>query len=259
MTDAASPPNAAGPEGQTLDGRYRLDALLDTGAGRTLWRATDLQNQQTVSVQLWASESSPQDSTMTAARLRQPENVHPVFAGMEWSGRNAEGCAYAVHASLVGHYLDSWLARHALTASEAIELAAELTGALSALHKSGQVHGMLDASVLIVTQAAEGAGDSATLRIVDAGIDSQPAVPHGSAVKAELQRTGKLLERLGKHVVAEAGEAKGSPSGLLPEAKGSPSGLLPEAKGSPSGLLPGPRAALRAFCRRRLPRWRRWR
>ncbi len=190
---AAGPGNAAGAEGQTLDGRYRLDALLDTEPGRTLWRATDLQNQQTVAVQLWSAETSPNDGTMTAGRLRQPEGVHPVFVGMEWNGRTPEGQAYAVHASLAGRYLDSWLESHALTAIEALELSAELTASLTALHKSGQVHGALESNVLIVTDLD---GDAPALRIVDAGIDSQPAVPHGSAVKAELAKVGKLFERL---------------------------------------------------------------
>ncbi len=199
MTDA---PNAAGTEGQTLDGRYRLDALLDTEPGRTLWRATDLQNQQTVAVQLWSAASSPNDGTMTAGRLRQPEGVHPVFVGMEWNGRTPEGQAYAVHASLAGRYLDSWLAGHALTAIEAVELSAELSSSLAALHKSGQVHGALESNVLIVTELE---GEVPALRIVDAGIDSQPAVPHGSAVKAELVRVGKLFERLAELVVVGGG------------------------------------------------------
>jgi hypothetical protein len=178
-------------QGQTLDGRYRLDALLDVGSDRMLWRATDQNRQQTVAIQIWAKESTPAESDLNAALLRQPENVHPVFAPIEGCGKAPNGGSYAVYPAFVGRYLDGWLAENAIGMADLVELGAELASAVAALHKSGHVHGKLDTSVVLASDES-----GTVMRIVDAGLAGLAAVPRGSAVKGELTRVGELVEKL---------------------------------------------------------------
>ncbi len=178
-------------QGQTLDGRYRLDALLDVGSDRMLWRATDQNRQQTVAIQIWAKESTPAESDLNAALLRQPENVHPVFAPIEGCGRAPNGGSYAVYPAFVGRYLEGWLAENAIGMADLVELGAELASAVAALHKSGHVHGKLDSSVVLASDES-----GTVMRIVDAGLAGLAAVPRGSAVKGELTRVGELVEKL---------------------------------------------------------------
>ena len=178
-------------QGQTLDGRYRLDALLDVGSDRMLWRATDQNRQQTVAIQIWAKESTPTESDLNAALLRQPENVHPVFAPIEGCGKAPNGGSYAVYPAFVGRYLDGWLAENAIGMADLVELGAELASAVAALHKSGHVHAKLDTSVVLASDES-----GTVMRIVDAGLAGLAAVPRGSAVKGELTRVGELVEKL---------------------------------------------------------------
>ena len=178
-------------QGQTLDGRYRLDALLDVGSDRMLWRATDQNRQQTVAIQIWARESTPAESDLNAALSRQPENVHPVFAHYEGCGRAPSGGGYAVYPAFIGRYLEGWLAENAIGMADLVELGSELASAVAALHKSGHVHGKLDKSVVLASDES-----GTVMRIVDAGLAGLAAVPRGSAVKGEMTRVGELVDRL---------------------------------------------------------------
>ncbi len=190
--DGARPPVGEDLQGVTLDGRYRIDSKLDAIASRSLWQATDLQKERQVTLQVFSRDAAPAERLLTTALLRQPEGVHPAFIASEACGRTPDGATYSVHARLDGLYFDSWIATHSLPAHDMAELAIDLVNALAALHKSGQIHGRLGPQMVFLEASPSGS----SLRLFDAGIESVPAVPRGSAIRGEMVHVGALLERL---------------------------------------------------------------
>ena len=187
MLDAELRLNAVDLLGQTLAGRYRLDALLDVGRDRMLWRAHDLTANKTVSLQVWPKGHGPGESELNAGILREQTAVHEVFARIEACGVSTGGQAFGVYPELEGQYLSTWLEERVFDAQKGVAIAAILAEALAALHRSGHVHGALESAVVVHD------GERVVVRVVDAGLTGLVAVPHGAAVKAEITKVGALL------------------------------------------------------------------
>ncbi|MCC6621767.1 MAG: hypothetical protein IT385_10965 [Deltaproteobacteria bacterium] len=213
MTDANDPRlSAQGLTGQVLEGRYRLDALDDATASRSLWRGTDLQKDRPVTIQIYHGAHAPEERTLTAALLRQPEPLSPGFAAPQGSGK-APGGSYVIYDAFVGkpRYLARHLTESPLALADAIELGSELARTLQGLHEAGWSHGTigLDTLVLVESGGAEGAETPRSfLRVLDVGLAGQAAAPRGHAVRDDVVAVGKVLRQL-RQAATSAAQATG--------------------------------------------------
>jgi eukaryotic-like serine/threonine-protein kinase len=129
--------------GETLDGRYRVDARVARGGMATVYRATDTRLDRTVALKVMHPELARHDEFVsrfireakTAARLTHP-NIVSVF------DQSADGGhVYLVMEYVDGHTLrDLLVDERRLTPREALEVMGPLLSALGAAHRAGMVH-----------------------------------------------------------------------------------------------------------------------
>lgn len=127
--------------GQTL-GRYRLDALLGRGNRASVYRATDLIEQQTVALRVLDRELSADPAFMarfrhaatTAAALRHP-HILPILNYGE-----QDGYAFLARPYITGGSLREWLGKP-LPLDTVLRLLGPIATALDYAHQQGVVHG----------------------------------------------------------------------------------------------------------------------
>ena len=134
-------PGAAEPT--TVAGRYRLDALIASGGMAEVWRAHDtrLDRQVALKVPLAHLRSRPdfmerfRREAVAAARLN-----HPRVVRVYDTGSDADLGAFIVMELVDGPSLKAILAQGGLALGPAVELAAEVAGALDFAHRAGVIH-----------------------------------------------------------------------------------------------------------------------
>jgi hypothetical protein len=195
-SDATEAEPAARWVGQTLDERYRIDAVLGEGGMGAVFRAEHLRLSKQVAVKIilpglagnadlatrFAREA------MVTAKLEHPHIVSALDKG-ELPG----GGAYLVMSLAPGSGLRSVMARRRGWRF-ACEIGAQIADALSAAHALGFVHRDLKPENVIVQERADGGVHA---RVLDFGIaralDVGPAPAAGDATKAPLTRVGSIL------------------------------------------------------------------
>ena len=186
--------------GETLDGKYRIDALLGRGGMGEVYRATHLQLERQVAVKLVranlvdssaALERFVREARMVA-RLRHPNIVTVYDYGV------AEGAgAYLVMELLEGRTLRAALRkRKRFDARGALDLIAQACDAIAAAHRTGVVHRDLKPDNILLERGA-----------------------HGPAVKVLDFGLAKLAEEAGpcRAAITNRGTVLGTPTYMAPE------------------------------------------
>ncbi|HET6793203.1 MAG TPA: protein kinase, partial [Acidimicrobiales bacterium] len=134
-------PGAAEPT--TVAGRYRLEALIASGGMAEVWRAHDarLDRQVAVKVPLAHLRARPdfierfRREAVAAARLN-----HPRVVRVYDTGSDADLGAFIVMELVDGPSLKAILSEGGLGLGPAVELTAEVAGALEFAHRAGVIH-----------------------------------------------------------------------------------------------------------------------
>jgi serine/threonine-protein kinase len=134
-------PGAAEPT--TVAGRYRLDSLIASGGMAEVWRAHDARLDREVAVKLPLAHlrSRPdfierfRREAVAAARLN-----HPRVVRVYDTGSDADLGAFIVMELVDGPSLKAILAQGGLALGPAVELAAQVAGALDFAHRAGVIH-----------------------------------------------------------------------------------------------------------------------
>jgi serine/threonine-protein kinase len=138
----AAPPTTY-EEGQTIGGKYLLEARIGEGGMGSVWRARNLALEVEVAVKVVAGTSDLESlrarlvrEARTAARLR-----HPAIVQIFDVGETAQGDPFIVMELLEGETLGQLLhAETRLPAPEAVRLLLPIADALHAAHARGLVH-----------------------------------------------------------------------------------------------------------------------
>jgi non-specific serine/threonine protein kinase len=186
--------------GETLDGKYRIDALLGRGGMGEVYRATHLQLERQVAVKLVRADLVDSSAALErfvrearmVARLRHPNIVTVYDYGV------AEGAgAYLVMELLEGRTLRAALReRKRFDARGALDLIAQVCDAIAAAHRTGVVHRDLKPDNILLERGA-----------------------HGPAVKVLDFGLAKLAEEVGprRAAITNMGTVLGTPTYMAPE------------------------------------------
>ena len=134
-------PGAAEPA--TVAGRYRLEAMIASGGMAEVWRAHDtrLDRQVAVKVPLSHLRARPdfierfRREAVAAARLN-----HPRVVRVYDTGSDEDLGAFIVMELVDGPSLKAILSERGLALAPAVDLAAEVAGALDFAHRAGVIH-----------------------------------------------------------------------------------------------------------------------
>jgi non-specific serine/threonine protein kinase len=185
--------------GATLDGKYRLEALLGRGGMGEVYRATHLQLEREVAVKtVCADDPTEVDldrfwrEARMIARLRHPNIVTIHDYGV------APGVgAYFVMERLVGRSLRAELReRQRYSVSEALAIVGQVCGAIAAAHRAGVVHRDLNPDNIFLEPFAP----APSVKVLDFGL-------------------AKLAESTGSAgaTVTKRGDVIGTPAYMSPE------------------------------------------
>jgi non-specific serine/threonine protein kinase len=186
--------------GATLEGKYRIDALLGRGGMGEVYRATHLQLEREVAVKLIRADQVSDPAAFErflrearmVARLRHP-NVVTVYD----YGVAAGVGAYIVMEYLRGHSLRAELRElKRLDAGRALEIIAQVCGAIVAAHAAGVLHRDIKPDNIFLEDG-----------------------PRGPAVKVLDFGLAKLAEGAGSvgEAVTKRGAVLGTPAYMAPE------------------------------------------
>jgi serine/threonine protein kinase/ABC-type uncharacterized transport system substrate-binding protein len=173
--------------GRRVQGRYRIDREIGSGAFGTVWLAEDEATSHRVAVRFL-----PDGMTPAAGIARSVHNVgessvagfmsHPGLVRVLELGETEPGCSFAVMEFVEGQRLSEFLSEgKPLDSSDAQSGALDLGAALEALHNLGLVHGALRPRNVMVL--ADG-----TIKLMDvelAGLRGAPTPQDGPEPPAE--------------------------------------------------------------------------
>jgi len=151
---------------RVLQGRYRLDEVVDSGATATVWRASDRQLDRAVAVKILdgpglgidtGEELRFRDEARTLARLSHPNIVTVFDNGAE------DGVAFLVMELVEGRSVKSRLADEVFPIAEAAAIMAQVCDGLAAAHAAGVVHRDIKPGNIVVTPGG-------TAKVCDFGI-----------------------------------------------------------------------------------------
>jgi serine/threonine protein kinase len=157
-------------EGDLLDGRYRLGAMLGSGGVAEVYRAFDERLHRDVAIKLFRSDVADQlhrheDEMRTLARLDHPSLVTVLDAGED----DVTGRPYLVMSLVEGPTLAEELRYGALPSDRVAEIGIALADGLSYVHSQGLIHrDVKPANVLISTDGRVHLADFGIARLVDA-------------------------------------------------------------------------------------------
>ncbi|HVW80831.1 MAG TPA: serine/threonine-protein kinase [Mycobacteriales bacterium] len=165
MTSPTPPPGD-----HLLDGRYRVEVLLGSGAVAEVYRAFDERLHRDVAIKLFradvADELRRHEAEMrTLARLDHPSLVTVLDAGED----DQTGRPYLVMTLVEGPTLAEELRYGALPSDRVAEIGTALADALSYVHSQGLIHrDVKPANVLISSDGRVHLADFGIARLVDA-------------------------------------------------------------------------------------------
>lgn len=160
--------------GRTLDGRYRLDALVGVGGMAAVYRGWQLSIDREVVVKVIHPQvvAAPEVEArlLSAARLACQITAAPIANTYDCS-RTDDGIVYLVSEHVRGRSLAQDIAGRPLVARRAVTIAMQVLDALDLAHKAGLVHGHLSPSnVLLVDDSSRRDG----VKVVDFGLAPPP-------------------------------------------------------------------------------------
>jgi predicted ATPase/Tfp pilus assembly protein PilF len=178
--------------GTTLDGLYRIEALLGQGGQGAVYRARHLLLQDVVAIKVLPRHVSRDPTWLerfrregqAARRFRHPNAVTVYDLRAE-----ADGLVYLVLEYVEGTTLQEELARRdRFSAADALAVLEPVAGVLDAAHAAGVVHRDLKPANVMLDTARDGRG---VVKVFDLGIAKLREAP-GSAT-TELTQAGQLL------------------------------------------------------------------
>lgn len=175
--------------GDTLDGKYRIDAIIGRGNIGVVARAHHLLRDADVALKFLRPEEADDGNrkeildrfrleAIAASRLdtNHVAQIHDV-------GETADGTAYLVMEYLVGEDLESVLRREKrLSTARALHIVLQVARALSVAHAAGVVHRDLKPGNIFLTERD---GEADFVKLLDFGISK---VSHGGGANAETLR-----------------------------------------------------------------------
>jgi serine/threonine protein kinase len=179
--------------GQTLDGRYQIEALLGEGGMGVVFKAHHKVIEKTVAIKLLKREVSDEESVVQ--RFLQEAKAasrigHPNIVDVTDFGTLPDGLAYFVMEYIAGKTLAHLIYEQGpIPAQRAIPIVAQLARALSAAHAKGVVHRDLKPDNIFVVDR-DGVND--VVKIVDFGI-AKVAPVEGNLDAPRLTRVGSVF------------------------------------------------------------------
>ncbi|HEX6605556.1 MAG TPA: serine/threonine-protein kinase, partial [Chloroflexia bacterium] len=171
--------------GQVLGGRYRLERLLGAGTVALVYEARDEQLERQVAVKILRPEWA-QDPPTAAAFEREAQagaGLHHPHLAQIYDAGSADGAPYIVMERVPGAPLDP---DRRLAPAQAVDLGAQIAGALAFVHDHGLLHCDIKPANLLVDPAGQ-------VKLVDFGVacpvDEPPpaAAPADAAMGTTLQ------------------------------------------------------------------------
>ncbi|GAB3966355.1 hypothetical protein GCM10027615_13470 [Plantactinospora veratri] len=149
--------------GEILAERYELaEHINDDSAGRQVWRGVDVVLRRPVAVVLrYPGGDSAKE--MLQAAVAASRVIHPNLVGV-YDAIDEEDRAYVVREWVDGHSLRELVAEGVLDPARATSIAHAVSGAISAIHATGMVHGNLHPGTVMV-------GDDGRVVLADARTD----------------------------------------------------------------------------------------
>lgn len=175
--------------GTTIDGRYRIDALLATGGMGAVFRARHLGLDRDIALKMLHPElTSDPTSVKRFQREAQSSSIidHPNCVRVTDYGVTSEGITFLVMELIDGDTLDSILGRP-LAPALAVDLITQVLEGLDAAHHQGVVHRDLKPDNILVARDHRG---RETLKLVDFGIAK---LMEGGETKTRLTKTGFIF------------------------------------------------------------------
>ena len=190
--------------GSTVDGRWRIDALLGCGSTSAVYAATH-RNGHRAALKI-IHQSLCSDAALTQRFLREAGIAnaikHRAIVPIGDDGLTEDGCAYLVLELLEGETLDEMRERGAgrISLEDLAPLADELMSAISAVHAAGVVHRDLKPGNVFITKPREGSAHQARgrLKLLDFG-------------------TARIFDREMDSSLSAAGLVMGTPAYMSPE------------------------------------------
>jgi hypothetical protein len=174
--------------GALLAGRYRIAELLAEINGARVWRAVDEVLSRAVVVDI-LPVGDPRTNLLFDAARRAAAAADPRFLRVLDCDMH-EGVTYCVREWAGGRPLERMLGAGPLTGQQAGWLAREVSEALENLHRTGQSHGSISPSTVVVTDAGAikvvGLATEAALRSVGPGTPEQDVRALGELLYASL-------------------------------------------------------------------------
>ncbi|MGH9832734.1 MAG: protein kinase domain-containing protein, partial [Blastocatellia bacterium] len=155
-----SPPVADRLIGQTIDGKYRIDARIGEGGMGTVYRATRLMIGDVVAVKVMSQEQSA--AAQAAERFRREAQAaarlkHPNAVTIHDFGVSTSGTLYLVTELVEGEILRNIISRQGgLAPAAAAEILNQVAAALDEAHRHNIVHRDLKPDNIIVWTTQQG-------------------------------------------------------------------------------------------------------
>jgi predicted ATPase/serine/threonine protein kinase len=178
--DGATIPSADPLLGALLDGKYRLDAVVGSGAMGTVYRGEQLSLGRLVAIKVMRS-TAPKEAASVGRFQREAHAIarlkHRNIVAVFDFGFSAAAGAYIVMEYLEGRSVrDEVRMRGALPAREAVEIACDACAAVQASHDSGILHRDLKTSNLFLEDRSGGR----KLKVLDFGLAKLVTPAEGS-------------------------------------------------------------------------------
>jgi len=156
--------------GATLDGKYRIEALLGSGSMGTVYRARHLSLESWRAIKVMRAELARDaafvERFQREARLLE-ELRHPHLVALYDFAQLPDGGWYIVSEFVEGETLAAYLARaHTLATGEAVRLFSQLADGVAAAHAKGIVHRDLSPDNIMIS----GAPPDLTAKVLDFGL-----------------------------------------------------------------------------------------
>lgn len=150
--------------GDTLEGRYRIDALIAFGGMATVYRGHDIRLNRAVAIKVVYPHLAASFSDHVIAEARQAARIsHPNVVTVHDFGIS-HGQPFIVMEHIVGHSArDLLTTAGTLSAEQACALLLPVAAGLAAAHAAGIVHGDLKPENILI-------GDDGRVKITDFGL-----------------------------------------------------------------------------------------
>ena len=153
-------------------GPYEIAGSLGAGGMGEVYKARDSRLDRTVAIKVIPAELNT-DADRRARFEREARAVaalsHPHICTLHDIGTQ-DGTTYLVMEYLAGESLAQRLTRGPLPVAQALELGAQIAGALDAAHKHGIIHRDLKPGNVMLTSGGAGRSDATTAKLLDFGL-----------------------------------------------------------------------------------------